>query len=550
MRREHLHLLGLVIAASFAIACESRVSLGQRCVSDAECGDELACRFERCRAECTRASDCSGRGAVCVGEPGLGVCTIPSVDTCAGGCAAGLVCTEDTCSTSCETSADCLTGSACEPTSGTCVVAPSIADSGVSDDAAIVDARADAARPDAGPTTPSSRRTVCVGGAHACATHDGVVHCWGRNSAGQLGDGTDDFTPTVHEGCADGGSDCSRAPVVVNTLTGPLDDVIELSCSESHTCALRRSGDVYCWGSVGDGGLGGPGRGGHIAIALPGLTGVDHIVGGRFHTCARSGSHHRCWGHNATGEGGTPILDDRLGTDTTLDEGETPLDAPAWEGAIDLALGGYYTCALFATGVECRGTNESGVTGDTTTFGPTLASAPITGTAGATTIGSGVLHACVLIDGRPWCWGGGDHGQLGPLPMECGGLSERCSGVPRQVPDPRDRRFTFLSHGYADGACAISSDGEIVCWGTNGNGSSGDATAEKIDTLGAAITHAGFTLTGMLEVARGAGTACARSDMGTVFCWGAHESGQLGCSSRIAPDLLAHPVACDVGFPP
>lgn len=542
MRTIHSVLgLALVGVALLMAACEGRVTLGNRCDTDAECNG-LTCTFGRCRPDCTMASDCAGRGAVCVGEAGRGVCTIPSVDTCASGCEPGLVCALESCSTACLSSDECLTGATCDPSSGACVATGSIADAGQPDAS-----RPDASRPDAGPATASTARTLCLGAAHVCATRAGTVYCWGRNNAGQLGDGPNDATNATHVMCPDG-ADCSATPVAVRTTSGTLSDIVDLACGETFTTALDRDGRVYSWGAQGDGGLGGPGRGGHIAVAIAGLEGVDHIVGGRYHTCARSGSSYRCWGHNATMEGST-ILDDRLGTDTTMIEGATPLAAPAWEGASDLALGGYYTCALFATGVECRGTNESGVTGVTTTFEPTTSNAAIMGTAGATTIGSGVLHACVLLDGEPWCWGGGDHGELGPMPMACSGLSARCSGVPRRVPDPLGRTYTFLSHGYAEGTCAIT-DGEaqIVCWGINSAGASGHGDpGVNLDTLGDPIEHAGVALRGMVEVARGAATSCARDVSGSVFCWGSNESGQLGCGSP--PDTETHPVACAPTFP-
>jgi alpha-tubulin suppressor-like RCC1 family protein len=68
------------------------------------------------------------------------------------------------------------------------------------------------------------------GGWHACARlRDGTVRCWGKNSCGQLGDGT----------------------VVARPLPGvavPVRDVEELSAGLCHTCARTRAGEVWCWG--------------------------------------------------------------------------------------------------------------------------------------------------------------------------------------------------------------------------------------------------------------------------------------------------------------
>ncbi|MCY1058791.1 hypothetical protein OV142_27180 [Nannocystis sp. SCPEA4] len=68
------------------------------------------------------------------------------------------------------------------------------------------------------------------GGRHACARlRDGTVRCWGKNSCGQLGDGT----------------------VVARPLPGvavPVRDVDELSAGFCHTCARTRAGEVWCWG--------------------------------------------------------------------------------------------------------------------------------------------------------------------------------------------------------------------------------------------------------------------------------------------------------------
>lgn len=73
---------------------------------------------------------------------------------------------------------------------------------------------------------------------HACARMvDGTVRCWGRNSEGQLGDGTT----------------TSRAvPAPVLGLT----NVAEIAAVGNRTCARLTDATVSCWGSNWQGELG------------------------------------------------------------------------------------------------------------------------------------------------------------------------------------------------------------------------------------------------------------------------------------------------------
>ena len=81
----------------------------------------------------------------------------------------------------------------------------------------------------AGP--PFRASAVTAGGEHSCAlTVEGEVKCWGRNSSGQLGDGT------VTE---------RRSPVDV---AGLPPDIRAITAGNWHTCALGGNGAVHCWG--------------------------------------------------------------------------------------------------------------------------------------------------------------------------------------------------------------------------------------------------------------------------------------------------------------
>jgi len=80
---------------------------------------------------------------------------------------------------------------------------------------------------------------VAAGQAHGCArTSSGAVQCWGLNNLGQLGDGT--------------GTDSVGTAVSVSGLT----DAVQIAAYDHHTCAVRATGDVVCWGGNDAGQLG------------------------------------------------------------------------------------------------------------------------------------------------------------------------------------------------------------------------------------------------------------------------------------------------------
>jgi hypothetical protein len=90
--------------------------------------------------------------------------------------------------------------------------------------------------------------------AHTCAVReDGVLHCWGWNSDGQVGPSTDHV---VHR------------PAAVSTDT----DWTGVAVGDSHTCGARRDGSIYCWGSNASGQLGVAGAGGSTLkkVTFPG----------------------------------------------------------------------------------------------------------------------------------------------------------------------------------------------------------------------------------------------------------------------------------------
>ncbi len=75
-------------------------------------------------------------------------------------------------------------------------------------------------------------------GAHSCAMSNLGLYCWGNNDSGQLGGG--------------GGLD-EVVRQAVEVFDEPMADV---AVGHSHSCGLKESGEVYCWGSNSQGQLG------------------------------------------------------------------------------------------------------------------------------------------------------------------------------------------------------------------------------------------------------------------------------------------------------
>jgi alpha-tubulin suppressor-like RCC1 family protein len=82
---------------------------------------------------------------------------------------------------------------------------------------------------------------IGAGANHTCAAmDDGSARCWGLNTNGQVGDGSNSTRTT---------------PVTVSALSGAL----RLAGGSKHTCAAQSSGQASCWGAgnfgqLGDGG--------------------------------------------------------------------------------------------------------------------------------------------------------------------------------------------------------------------------------------------------------------------------------------------------------
>lgn len=287
--------------------------------------------------------------------------------------------------------------------------------------------------------------SISGGGNHTCAlTTSGGIKCWGRNTYGQLGDGT---------------ATQRNAPVNVNGLTSGVDSI---SVGYETTCAVTTAGGAKCWGANYNGQVGdGSTFNQALPVSVSGLSsGVAHIAAGQAHSCAVTATGGvKCWGHNGYGQ---------LGNNSTTNS-VTPVNVSGLAtGVANITTGTYHTCAVLTSGgAKCWGFNVYGQLGDGTLVSPRLTPVAVSGLAsgGVVAITAGYAHTCaVTTSGGAKCWGYNVYGQVGDgtktnrsVPVDVSGFT---SGV------------TSITGGNGH-SCLLSLAGP-VCWGRNDGGQLGD----------------------------------------------------------------------------
>lgn len=358
-----------------------------------------------------------------------------------------------------------------------------------------------------------------------------------------------------------------------DSATGPAapgGQLKALKAGVETSCALMRSGALWCWGTKVDDFA-------HAADSVPQkLSGsltltdfsvADDVFGGAI--CAVDAAHATyCWGNYAKWDsyisyGASPtLLQDTLpitkvsagdghvcGLATTgvaycwgsFVAGKRGNGAPVpstpdtnWASTTVTAVAGglsfsalgasrVHTCGLTTTGtVYCWGLGP--MLGDTASvdyrtsaeclypYQPTCTwtPKPVQALSSVTALSVGGFGSCALIQGGAvWCWGPtGD--TLAPI------------GLPTAVPLPESA--TLISVGTRE-ACALGSSGAAYCWGQIGPWR-GTATA----TAAPAPVETGLHF---VSLTVGGMHACGLADDDYVYCWGSNTQGQLGDGTHV-----------------
>jgi alpha-tubulin suppressor-like RCC1 family protein len=217
----------------------------------------------------------------------------------------------------------------------------------------------------------------------------------------------------------------------------------------------------------------------------------------------------------------------------------------------DISTGRLITCALNNSGdAFCWGLNQYGEVGDTLLplSKQQLTPNRVVGGIKFASVVAGWLHSCgISTAGTVYCWGNNVSGQLG-----IGVADSAVHGKPLPIASSLQFRKIALS---ARSTCAVSVDGQLLCWGYNGVGQLGDGTTDLRSTptpvagskkwKDVAMSNGfveGTTATSPTGIVQGGiAHACAIDDADDAYCWGWNGAGQLGdgsTTSRLVPTAV------------
>lgn len=325
-------------------------------------------------------------------------------------------------------------------------------------------------------------------------------------------DSCDPATGCQHAALADG-TTCADSDACNGTETcqggsctsGCADPVIQVSTGSYHSCLLRASGTVWCWGQNFVGQLGdGTTTDSANPVQVVGLTDAvkvevafDHVS-----TCAlRATGAVVCWGGNYGGQ-----LGNGAATHTYAST-PTPQTVLGINDAVDIAVGHDHACAVRATGtIMCWGANYARALGTGNGPDSSVPAAVLNVSDAVKVAGGGGFGCAIRATGQAVCWGANNYGQ-------CGTGSTSFTTGTAAVANLNDAVQIDAGTNHA---CVVRGTGGIDCWGINGNNALGNGGVGYIVPTPGPVTG----ITNALRVTTGISHTCALLTTGDAMCWG------------------------------
>ncbi len=375
---------------------------------------------------------------------------------------------------------------------------------------------------------------------HSCVIKAGEMWCWGDNTYGQLGIGTKTFAEKQQ---------LVNQPLDANNVVVGS-SWIAVAAGEKHTCGIRNTGEMFCWGLGSRGQLG---DGLQLSSLKPVLvlkpsalaanTSVNwsQVSAGRDYTCgihrdANTTGQLFCWG---TDDSYTLGVQQQATRQFTVNQPEPVLlgTADLSNNWVEIRASLRHTCGIrqqtAGSTLWCWGYRRSGQAGDSTStlsdylFEPTAVMSTSGGAIPETdwsSVALGKDHTCAVrgILKTVWCWGADGFGQLGNSDRSYTRLF-----TPTQVSPISQNWLKIFANNNR--TCALDVSSAISCWGDNVSGGVGNGKlAFDVSSPTRIASVANWE-----TLAIGIENTCAISTVNSisvneVFCWGNAEKFGLG----------------------
>lgn len=296
-------------------------------------------------------------------------------------------------------------------------------------------------------------------------------------------------------------------------------DIIQVASGKRHSCALKNSGEVFCWGDNLNYQLGSLGNDSSIPRQVPNLTNVIAISAGGQHTCAlkKTGTV-QCWGLNTFGQIGQGIQSNQPRIASLKEIKEL-------KNIKSISLGENHSCALDQAGdIFCWGDNSEG---QLLVNNISESSLPIKNSyiAKIAMISSGNQHICALhVRGDVFCWGDNRSGQIGNKRIQNKTVVNLVQNL---------KNIKSIAAGGSS-TCAINNESQVYCWGDNTFSQLGIENTLENKNAKLPIPFKVDHLQDMESLSVGENHVCGLTKSGTVKCWGSNTKNnfQLGIATK------------------
>ncbi len=307
---------------------------------------------------------------------------------------------------------------------------------------------------------------------------------------------------------------------------------VEIAAAAYHTCVRRTDDSVFCFGNGGSGKLGNSLTANQPAPVQAGAANNwSHIVAGSNHTCGiKKTGNLWCWGSNGFGQ---------LGVGNT-DSQTLPQFISLERTFTSVAAGDNHVCAVESDGgLFCFGRNNAGQLGlgnNDQKFVPTAVnvdSMAMTQEKDWAEVFAGRDTTCATKqDGRLYCWGQNSELQV----SKPGAGTVTLPYLVETAPMAGDTDWASASIGFS--TCALKKDGRLYCWGRANEGQLGTGALAAANATPQSILLGKV----WKKVRINAWHACAIDDQFALWCWGRNHAGQVSANAPgwvLAPMAVA-----------